>query len=398
VTDLYSPDRYLDGAPLADFARLRREDPVHWQATPDGDGYWAVLRHADVVEVSRHPETYSSARGFVVIEPLTEAQLAMMRFSLLGMDPPEHAKYRKLLLHSFTPRMVASLEPRVRAIAREIMRRGAERRHVEFVEEMAGELPVQVIGELLGVPVEDRPKLRAWAAKLTGGQDPDFNPEGEGTPQDTSVEMALYAMGLAADRRGGAGGDLTSVAVNSAVDGHTMTDAEFGSFFVQLATAGNDTTRNLLASGTRALLEHPEAMAALRADASRIPGAVEEMLRFDGPLHYFRRTATRDTTLGGKTIREGQRVALMYTSANRDPEVFADPDRFDIARDPNPHLSFGIGEHFCLGAALARLEGRIFFEELLAAFPRIEATGAPRRLRSNLNNALKSLPVRLHAA
>ncbi len=394
--DLYDPDRYAVATPYDDFARLRREDPVHWQPTPDGGGYWAVLRHADVVTVSRDPVTYSSARGFVVLEPLTDEQLGMMRFTLLGMDPPEHSKYRRLLLHSFTPRMITALEPRIRAIARSIMRRAAERREVELVEDVAGELPVQVIGELLAVPETDRPKLRAWAAQLTGSQDPELNPGGG--PPPASIEMALYAMGLAASRRGGSGTDLTTLAVSQTVDGHVMTDAEFGSFFVQLATAGNDTIRNLLAWGTLLLLEHPEALAALRQEPGGLPTAIEEMLRFEAPLHYFRRTATRDAELGGRKIREGDRVAVMYTSANRDEEVFAGADRFDPARDPNPHLSFGFGEHFCLGAALARLEARVFFEELLASFSKLEAAGPPRRLRSNLNNALRSLPVRLEPA
>ena len=396
--DLYDPDRYAAGAPYADFARLRRESPVHWQPTPDGDGYWAVTKHADVAAVSRDPETYSSARGFVVIEPLSEAQLAMMRFTLLGMDPPEHARLRRLFQSAFTPRMVAALEPRVREISRGIMARGAERGAVEFVEDMAGELPMQVIGELLGVPEADRARLRAWAAQLTGSQDADLNPGGAEAAPAASIEMAMYAIGLAQARRGLVGSDLTSVAMNAEVDGHAMTDAEFGGFFVQLATAGNDTTRNLLSSGLRLLLEHPEALESVRADESLIPSAVEEMLRYESPLHYFRRTATRDTSLRGQVIRAGERVVLYYGSANRDEDVFRDPDRFDVRRSPNPHLSFGFGEHFCLGAALARLEARVFFEELLAAFPRIELAGEPRHQRSNLNNALKSLPVRLHAA
>jgi len=185
--------------------------------------------------------------------------------------------------------------------------------------------------------------------------------------------------------------------VNGEVDGATMTDAEFGGFFVQLATAGNDTTRNLLSSGVRLLLEHPAALADLRADPSLIPGAVEEMLRYESPLHYFRRTATRDTVLRGQAIKSGDRLALYYGAANRDPEVCADSERFDIRRSPNPHLSFGFGEHFCLGAALARLEARVFFEELLAAFPHFELAGEPRHQRSNLNNALKSLPVRFYS-
>jgi cytochrome P450 len=278
------------------------------------------------------------------------------------------------------------------------MARGAARGQVEFVEDMAGDLPMQVIGELLGVPEAERARLRAWAAQLTGSQDTDLNPGGADAAPAASIEMAMYAIGLAQQRRGGSGSDLTTVAVNAEVEGHAMTDAEFGGFFVQLATAGNDTTRNLLASGLQLLLGHPDQLAALRADESLIPGAVEEMLRYESPLHYFRRTATRDTVLRGQEIRAGQRVVLLYGSANRDEDVFRDPERFDVWRSPNPHLSFGFGEHFCLGAALARLEARVFFEELLRAFPGIELAGEPRRQRSNLNNALKSLPLRLRAA
>jgi cytochrome P450 len=262
---------------------------------------------------------------------------------------------------------------------------------------MAGELPMQVIGELLGVPEGERARLRAWAAQLTGSQDADLNPGGAEAAPAASIEMAMYAIGLAQARRGATGSDLTTVAVNAEVDGHAMTDAEFGGFFVQLATAGNDTTRNLLSSGLRLLLEHPDALESLRADESLVPGAVEEMLRVESPLHYFRRTATRDTTLRDQAIRAGDRVVLYYGSANRDEEVFREPERFDVRRSPNPHLSFGFGEHFCLGAALARLEARVFFEELLRAFRCIELAGEPRHQRSNLNNALKSLPVRLCA-
>ena len=393
--DLYDPDRYANGAPYADFARLRRERPVSWQRTPDGGGFWAITRHADVVEVSRDPERFSSSRGFVVIEELAESQLAMMRFTLLGMDPPEHARLRRTILGSFTPRVVAALEPRVREITRAIVTRAAARGDVEFVEDVAGDLPMQVIGELLGVPEAERARVRAWAAQLTGSQDTELNPGGTEAAPAASIEMAMYAIGLAQARRGKPGSDLTALAVNAEVDGHTMTDAEFGGFFVQLATAGNDTTRNLLSSGLRLLLEHPDQLDALRRDESLLPGAIEEMLRCESPLHYFRRTATRDTELRGVPIRAGERVVLYYGAANRDEDVFADAERFDVRRSPNPHLSFGFGEHFCLGAALARLEARVFFEELFRAFPRIELAGEPRHQRSNLNNALKSLPVRL---
>jgi len=208
--------------------------------------------------------------------------------------------------------------------------------------------------------------------------------------------MAMYAIQFAQQRRAEEPReDLTTLLLETDFNGHYMTDIDFGSFFVQLVTAGNDTTKTMLASGLLTLLEHPDQLAALRADPGLVPGAVEEVLRYNNPLHYFRRTATADTELRGVPIKAGDKVAMIYTSANRDDDVFADPQRFDIRRTPNPHLSFGIAEHFCLGVHLARLEGRVFFEELFATFPSIELTGEPARVRSNLNNALKSLPVRL---
>lgn len=391
--DLYDPDRYVAAPPHADFARLRRERPVHRQPTPDGGFYWAVTRHADVVTVSTDPETFSSERGSVVIEDLEPDLLQMMRSMLLVMDPPAHGRYRRMVLHAFTPRMVDALEPRIRQVSRTILENVAASGEVEFVHDIAAALPVQVIGELMGIPEADRPRLRDWAEQLTGNQDPDVNPGGnEG---EASFAMGAYAVGLANDKRGKAGDDLTTTIVNAEVDGHTMSDYEFGAFFVQMVTAGNDTTKTSLSNAVDLLLDHPDSLAALRADPSRIPTAVEEVLRYANPLHYFRRTATRDTELGGTKIREGDKVVMLYTSANRDEAVFADPDRFDINRSPNPHLAFGFGEHFCLGAKLARLEARVFLEELLSRFRTIERTGPARRQRSNLNNALKALPLRM---
>jgi cytochrome P450 len=210
------------------------------------------------------------------------------------------------------------------------------------------------------------------------------------------MQMAMYAIEFAGSRRqADPVDDLTSLILGTSFGDQPMSDGDFGSFFVQLVTAGNDTTKTMLSSGLHALVTHPDQLADVRADASLIPGAVEEILRWANPLHYFRRTASEDTELSGTKIEAGQKVAMLYTSANRDDDVFNDPQAFDIRRDPNPHLSFGIAEHFCLGAHLARLEGRVFFEELLATFPTIELTGEPVRVRSNLNNGFKRLPVRL---
>jgi cytochrome P450 len=277
------------------------------------------------------------------------------------------------------------------------MREGLEQREVDFVHDVCAKLPAQVVGELMGIPRTDWPKIHAWSEMNTGGQDPEVQSDYLADATNATIEMAMYAIGLAQERRGDPRDDLTTAMLAVEVDGEPMTDVQFGSFFVQLVTAGNDTTRTMLSSGLAALLAHPDQLAALRADRSVIPGAVEEILRWANPLHYFRRTATVDTVLGGRDIAAGQKVALMYTSANRDEAVFRDPQAFDIRRDPNPHLSFGTGEHFCLGVHLARLEGRVFFEELLAACGTIELTGSPRRQRSNLNNGLKELPVRLVA-
>ena len=395
--DFYDPDGYVAGPPHELFARLRREQPVAWQDMPNEPGYWAVLRHADLVHVAREPVLFSAATGGVVLENLAPESLAMMQDMLLAMDPPRHLGYRRNASPHFAPRVMARLEDRIREICQTIMRDSADR-ELDFVHDVCARLPSQVVGELMGIPEQDWPRIHHWSEQNSGSQDPDLaatNPDAADAGMTATVEMAMYAIELAGKRRSEPADDLTTLMLAVEVDGEAMTDVQFGSFFVQLVTAGNDTTRTMLSSGLLALLDHPSQLAELRADPSLIPSAVEEILRFANPLHYFRRTATADTDLGGVNIRAGDKVAMMYTSANRDETVFLRPDEFDIHRDPNPHLSFGTGEHFCLGIHLARLEGRVFFEELLAHFPTIEQVGPARRQRSNLNNALKELPVRL---
>ena len=400
VGDIYSPDVYVDGPPHDLFTRLRRTEPVYWQEMQGEPGYWAVLKHADVVHVAREPRVFSASEGGVVLENLAPEQLTMMRDMLLAMDPPRHGDYRRPLAESFKRRVIGQLESRIRDICRDIMQTATEQGDVEFVHDVPAGLPSRVIGELMGIPLDEWPLVNRLAERNTSGQDPDLNHE-EGEPPEVddgnaSIEMAMYAIGFAMRRRQEEPReDLTTLILDSEFGGKRMTDIDFGSFFVQLVTAGNDTTKTMLSSGLLALLQHPDQMAELRADPSLMGGAVEEILRWANPLHYFRRTATADTELRGVPIKAGDKVAMYYTSANRDEVVFDDPQRFDMHRNPNPHLSFGIAEHFCLGVHLARLEGRVFFEELLSAFPSIELTGDPKRTRSNLNNALKSLPVRL---
>jgi cytochrome P450 len=392
-SSIFDPDVYVNGPPHEAFAELRRTDPISWQPLPDGTDCWAVLTHADVAAVAKEPVLFSAATGGVVLEDLDEQQLEMMRHMLLAMDPPRHADYRRPLLPTFSARTIAGLEERVRSVCREIMARARDRGEVEFVHEVCAALPSQVIGDLMGLPREDWPRIHRWAEQLTGFQDEE-TVEADG---NAGVEMAMYAIEFAGRRRAAddLGDDLTALILQTRFGDEPMNEIDFGSFFVQLVTAGNDTTKTMLSSGLLALLRHPDQLEELRADPTLLPVAIEEVLRWANPLHYFRRTATADTELRGRKIEAGHKVAMVYTSANRDESVFADPQRFDIHRDPNPHLSFGIGEHFCLGAHLARLEGRVFFEELLATFSTIELTGHPRRTRSNLNNSLKEMPVRL---
>jgi cytochrome P450 len=350
---------------------------------PDGTAYWAVMRHADVVEVSRHPNLFSASKGGVVLEDLEPDSLAMMQDMLLAMDPPRHAEHRDSLSAHFRARVIAGLEPSIRAVCGRILDDAGEG-SVEVVHQVCSYVPSQVIGELVGIPDEDRLKIHTWAERIVSGEADSF---------DGSVAMAMWAMELAAARRDDPREDLVTLLLAAEFDGQPMTDLAFGSFFVQLVVAGNDTSRTLLSNAILALLQHPDQLAELRADRSLLPGAVEEVLRWDNPLHYFRRTASEDTVLAGTPIAEGDKLAMMYTSANRDEDVFDDPHRFDIHRNPNPHLSFGIGEHFCLGVHLARLEARIFLDEMLDRWSSIELAGVAERQHSNLNNSLVSLPL-----
>jgi cytochrome P450 len=396
LVDIYDPDLYVDGPIHEIFAELRRTQPVYWQDMPGEPGYWAVLKHADLSHVARHPLLFSAETQGVVLEDPEPAQLANSRNMLLMMDPPRHTAYRKPLADSFKARVIASMEGRIREITRTILGDARQKGDVDFVHDVAGLLPSQVVGELVGIPEEDWPQIRRWAEQSTSQQDPEIATDSYVRTDTGMNDMAMYAYAFAQQRRTEEPrDDLASLILAGNFGDGPMSDMEFASFFVQLVVAGNDTTRNLLSSGLLALLTHPDQLAEVRADRSLIAGTVEEVLRWANPLHYFRRTTTEDTVLNGVEIAKGDKVAMWYTSANRDEDVFADSQAFDIHRSPNPHLSFGIAQHFCLGVHLARLEGRVFFEELLTMFPTIEQTGPGRRIRSNLNNGLKELPIRL---
>jgi cholest-4-en-3-one 26-monooxygenase len=392
--DLANPEHFVDGVPHESFALLRREDPVHWHKEQAGPGFWAITRHDDAVFVSKHPEIFSSARGGTNIFDVPEADLEITRTLLINMDPPQHVKFRRLIRQGFTPNRVKLLLPRVRERAAKLVDGLVEKGECDFVREVAAELPLQVIAELMGIPDDERGRIFDLSNKLIGFDDPEFQNTMEDGKQ-AAAEMWLYAHKLATERKEGTGDDLVSALMRAEVDGHKITELEFNNFFLLLAVAGNETTRNLLSGAVMALIEHPDQWRRLQRDRALLDTAVEEFLRWVTPVMHFRRTATCDVELRGKKIHEGDKVVLFYPAANRDEWVFDQPERFDVGRVDNPHLALGIGEHYCMGANLARMEIRVLFEEMLRRVPEFELAGPVRRLRSAFINGIKTMPVRV---
>jgi cholest-4-en-3-one 26-monooxygenase len=391
--NLHAPETFLAGVPHAAFRTLRREAPVYFHKEPGGRGFWVITKYDDIVSISKDPQTFSSWRGGTNIQDYPPEDLDLIRMMMLNMDPPQHAKFRRLVSTGFTPRMVSRLEPRVREIAKSIVDRIIGEGQCDFVTKVAAELPLQVIAELMGIPQEDRGMVFDWSNRLIGFDDPEF----QTTYADgriAAMEMWGYANQLAETRRNANTDELIGVLLRAEVEGDSLSEMEFDSFFLLLAVAGNETTRNLVSGGMLTLLEHRDQWNRLVADPSLVPTAVEEMLRWVTPVMYFRRTATRDVEIRGVKIKENDKVCMYYPSANRDEDYFPNADTFDVGRTPNEHLAFGTGEHFCLGASLARLEIRVMFEELAKRVPDIALAGNVRRLRSNFINGWKELPVR----
>jgi cytochrome P450 len=395
--DVYNPDNYTAGIPHSQFAWLRANAPVYWHEHPAGHGYWVLSKHADVLSVSRDFKTFSAETGFVMVDDLPPDILDMARNQLLGMDPPKHGPLRRAVITRFTSRMLAQLEPRVRAIARDVMAQISVPEEVNFVESLAGDLPTAVICSMLEIPRDMWTQIRHWSDLMTSSSDPDLGGSADEASQ-ASVEMGTYGFQLACERKDRGGDDLISLLINQEVEGHQVSEAEFASLFVQLTVAGNETTRGLISSGMHELLRRPDLYRQLEQDPEQLPLAIEEMLRWTCPLHYFRRTATCDTRIRDQVIKAGDRVVMLYSSANFDEEVFVDPMTFNIERSPNPHMAFGHGIHLCLGANLARMEARIFFEEFFQHFSRIESRGQPVFIRSNSIHGFKDMPVLLTPA
>jgi cholest-4-en-3-one 26-monooxygenase len=396
--DLTDKDIFVHGVPHDWFASLRRDAPVFWHEEEDGPGFWCVTGYDDVVTVNRDNQIFSSSRGAVFMWDLPESALEQQRLMMLNMDPPMHTRYRRLVNKGFTPRMVSELETKARERARAILDKVTPRGECDFVVDVAAELPLQVIADVLGVPQEDRHKMFDWSNRMVGSDDPEYGVTEE-EAQLASMELFAYANKLAEEKRGEAGQDLISILSDAEVDGEQLTQLEIDLFFMLLTVAGNETTRNQVSHGLLALLEHPDQLERLRANRELLPGAVEEMLRWASPVMHFRRTATEDLILGGQAIAAGDKIVIWYVSANRDEKVFDDPMRFDIERSPNEHVAFGGGgPHFCLGANLARMEIRVLFDELLDRWSHLELAGEPTRLRSNFINGIKHIPLRFTAA
>ena len=429
---LFDPRTYLDGVPHDLIAELRACASVHWIGEPElmgwepGPGFWAVLTHELMNRVLRDPGTFSSHLGGTQIrDPKTAEMLAFVQRMMLNQDPPQHTRLRRLLMRSFTPSAVAELEATISARAERLVRAVEDRGRADFAKDVSAELPLLTLADIMGVPSQDRMLLFDWSNRVIGYQDAEYavsdafdpasgtemarrslvvraeirpGPDGrmpDPRSREGLADMYAYAHDLATYKRANPGSDVVSILLAAPDDEGGITNEEFETMFFLFAVAGNETLRNGVPGGMWALLRHRDQLGKLLADPALLPGAIEEMLRFIPPVVHFRRTATRDVELGGCRVRAGDKVVVFHVAANRDPAVFAEPDRFDIERSPNDHLTFGAGPHFCLGAHLARRQMTAMFSEALSRLPnlRLDPARPPQRLLSNFQHGFKHLPV-----
>jgi cholest-4-en-3-one 26-monooxygenase len=402
--DLTNPDTFQKATPHDMFRLLRREAPVFWHEEKNGPGFWAITRYADLKQISKSPQLFSSEeKGTLVQDPLPET-LPFIQNIMLNMDPPKHRQYRNIVNEGFRPRMVNALHGKIRQYVRDVIDTVIEKGECDFVEDLAAPLPMLVICEMMGVPEEDRRRIYEIGNAMVGFDDPDLHEDGQTfDPTDAksaeedfgyAAEMFMYADKLREKALSHPEDNIATVLVNAEVDGHRLTQVDFQFFFLLLLIAGNETTRTVTANGMISLMENRDALRAWKENPSLTNTAVEEILRYSPAVHCFRRQTQKDVEIRGQQIRQGDKVVLWYPSVNRDEEVFDEPDTFDVARNPNEHLAFGIGEHYCLGANLARLELREIFKGLVSRIDGIEYKEPPRRLRSCFINGVKEMQVR----
>lgn len=397
--NLNNPDTFRGGLPRESFRWLRQNQPVAWHEPRDGQpGYWAITRQDDLDFISKHPELFSSEERTCFLQDLPEDQLVMQRLLMINMDPPKHLKYRRLVRSAFTPRKVDSYGPRFREIAADILDRAVEGGRCDFVEDIAVELPLIAICELMGVPLERRQRLFELTNIMLGMDDPELTTSEE-DGMNAMLEMFMLGMELAAAHRESPSEGIVGTLLEGTVEDEPLTDDEFCYFFLLLIVAGNETTRTVTSQGMRLLLENPEQYQKLVDNPDLIPDAIEEFLRYNPAVIAFRRTATQDIELGGASIRKGDLVQLFYGAASADEAVFSDSDRFDILRNQyedvrNGHRAFGVGQHFCLGSHLARLELETIFREIVKRIRNPRLDGEIRWLRSNFINGIKAMPIK----
>jgi len=396
--DLNNPDTFRGGLPREAFRHLRREEPVYWhEADAQTPGYWAVTRQAELDYVSKNPQLFSSAERTCMLQNPTAEEIEMMRMLMINMDPPKHLKFRRLVRTAFTPKKVDSYEPRFREIARDILDRAVVGGRCDFVTDIAAELPLIAICELMGVPLERRQRLFELTNIMLGMDDPDLTTSQE-DGMNAMMEMFMLGLELAAQHREQPSSGIVGTLLDGTVEDEPLTEDEFCNFFLMLIVAGNETTRTVTSQGMRMLLEHPQQFQQLVDNPALVPDAIEEFLRFNPAVIAFRRTAMEDTELNGVRIRKGDLVQLFYGAASADESVFVDGDSFDILRNQredvrNGHRAFGVGQHFCLGSHLARLELTAIFDEIVRRIRNPRLDGEIQWLRSNFINGIKHMPI-----
>ena len=396
--DFLDPDVNLAGLPVAELAELREAEPIHWVDVPSGcggfedKGYWIVTKHADVKEVSKRNDAFSSRQnGAIPVWPkeMKFEQIELQRNVMLNMDAPHHTRLRKIISRGFTPRAIARLEEELAQRAQNIAKSAAAEGSGDFVEQVSCELPLQAIAGLLGVPQDDRDKLFRWSNEMTGGEDPEY---ADIDPAQSSMELIVYAMAMADERGKNPTDDIVTTLIEADLDGEKLSDDEFGFFVIMLAVAGNETTRNSITHGMIAFSQNPDQWELFKKE--RPSTAADEIVRWATPVSAFQRTANKDLELGGVQIEKGQRLVMSYRSANFDEEIFEHPHTFDILRDPNPHVGFGgTGAHYCIGANLARMTINLIFNAVADHMPDLKPIGEPERLRSGWLNGIKHWQV-----